>query len=115
MTDIAGIQQTGVAILAAMQETLAKTVPTNSSGRLDAAALIQSGFVRVLGVSVTGGTGGVAHLHDCAVLADASTTNRVYAISNTLGFYPVNMVFHKGLVMTEVPGSTECTVFYSRI
>jgi hypothetical protein len=111
MGDIAGIQQTATAILSAMQETLAKTVPTNSTGYLDANTLLQSGFTRVLGISVM--TGGTAYLHDCATLADAGPSNQIYLLPATAGFYATNMVFHKGLVL--VAGATKCAIFYTRV
>jgi hypothetical protein len=115
LTDIMSVQQTGVAVLSAIQEVLAKTVPTHSSGHLDTSILVQSGFVRVTGVSVVGGAGGLVFLHDCAALADAATSNRIYAIGNTPGYTATNMVFHKGLVLLESPGTTEVAIFYTRV
>lgn len=111
--DIMGVQQTGVAVLSALQETQAKLVPTNSSGTLSVNSLVQSGFVRVLGVSVMAGSG-TGFLHDAAALADAGASNAIYSIPTVTGFYATNMVFHKGLVF-RVGTGTIIAVFYTRV
>lgn len=108
--DIAGIQQTGVAVLSEIQQALVKAVPTNSSGHLEVNTLVQPGFTRVLGVSVV--TAGAGLLHDCAALPDAGPSNVIYAVPSGPGFYPTNMVFHKGLVL--IAGAAKCAIMYSR-
>jgi hypothetical protein len=114
LTDIVSCIQSGIAELAQMRDALTHLVPQLSSGQLTTDKLIQPGYVRVLGVSVVSGSGGQGTLHDTAALSSASTTNAVYTISNTPGFYPTNMVFTDGLAFKENTGSCVVAVFYAR-
>ena len=86
-------------------------VPTVSTGQLSASTLVRYGRTRLLGVSMIGGAA-VSLLHDTATIAGAGAGNKVYEISATHGFYPVNMVFNNGLVF--VPGASALVaLFYS--
>jgi hypothetical protein len=112
LSDIAGIQQSGVTVLSQLQATQAKLVPTNSSGSLSVNTLVVPGFVRVLGVSVV--TAGAGFLHDIVALADITADTPVYALPATPDFYATNMVFHKGLALSiTAPGRV--ALFFSRI
>jgi hypothetical protein len=111
LNDIMGVLQTGVAVLSELQQTQSKLVPTYSSGYVDTNKLIQSGFVRVLGISVMAGT---ALLHDAAGVPNVAPTNAIYALPATPGFYPTNMVFVNGLVLAGAAG-VKCAIFYSRV
>ena len=92
--------------------------PHFTSGQVSAAALIQTGFVRLTGLSiVTGTVAGV--LNDAATLADATTDNVVYNVPASAGlpassgYIAVNMVFKNGLVFQ--PGADQkAALFYTR-
>lgn len=92
---------------------LQKLVPALTSGQLTADTLVQTGFIRVTGISVVtpGATGG--GLHDCATLADVASTNKVFSIGTSAGYYPVQLVFNDGLAYDADVGEV-VTVFYSR-
>jgi hypothetical protein len=87
--------------------------PDLSSGKLTATTLVQTGFVRVTGVSVIV-AGAAGSLNDAATAALAVTGNVVYTVQATVGFYPVNMVFLNGLVYTPGAGQ-EIAIFYTRV
>lgn len=90
-----------------------RLVPNLTSGRLAANTLVQTGFVRVTGISVvTAGAAGA--LFDAATLAGAAAgTNDVYPVAAAAGFTPLNMVFKNGLVYK--PGAAQvATIFYTR-
>lgn len=108
-TSLQGINQ---GIIKANQ-ALDRLVPANTSGQLVADALVQTGLVRLLGVSViVAGSSGT--LRDAATLAVSASTDDVYTLPLTTGFYPVQMIFAKGLVYKAGSGET-IALFYSRI
>lgn len=88
-------------------------IPHLTSGRLAANTLVQTGFVRVLGISVVV-AGAVGALLDAATLASAAVgTNDVYDVPAATGFIPLNMVFANGLVYK--PGAAQvAAIFYAR-
>lgn len=112
LSDILSTMQAGVEAMQNLQQTQSKNVPDTTSGQLSADALVQPGFVRVLGVSVLDGSV-IGFLHDAAALADADSSNQIYPISITKDFYPTNMVFKNGLVF-KVGTGTKVAIFYSR-
>lgn len=88
-------------------------IPHFSTGRLAANTLVQSGFVRVTGISVVA-AGAVGALFDAATLASAAAgTNDVYVVPAAVGYLPLNMVFANGLVYK--PGAAQvAAIFYAR-
>lgn len=88
-------------------------LPHFTTGRLAANALVQSGFVRVLGISVLA-AGAVGALFDAATLAAAAAgTNDIYVVPAAVGFISLNMVFANGLVYKPGAGQV-ATIFYAR-
>lgn len=91
---------------------LGRLVPTSTSGQLAADTLVQTGFVRLIGVSVVAaGTPGT--LRDAVTLGASSSANDVYELPSTAGYYPVQMIFANGLVYKAGSGET-IALFYSR-
>lgn len=88
-------------------------IPRLNSGRLAANTLVQTGFVRVTGISVIV-AGAVGALFDAATLAAAAAgTNDIYSVAAATGFTPLNMVFTNGLVYK--PGAAQvAAIFYAR-
>lgn len=112
LSDILTSVQQGVQAFNGFTLELAKRSPPFTSGQLAADTLVQTGFVRVLGVSVVDG-GAAGALHDVAMLANAASTNQVYEVPTTEGYIPVNMVFKDGLVYK--PGAGQIiAIFYAR-
>lgn len=95
-----------------IRQVLAQMVPALTSGQMSASTLVQTGFVRVLGIAIsTAGAAGA--LHDAATIADAASGNVIYTVPATAGFTAVNMVFQNGLVY--IPGAGQvAAVFYAR-
>lgn len=113
LTDILSALQSGVQVVSALQQTQAQLVPALTSGLLSADALVQPGFVRVLGVSVVDGSV-AGFLHDAAALGDAGADNQVYVVGTTKGYTATNMVFKNGLVF-KIGTGNKAAVFYSRV
>ena len=113
ITDVVTVGQNQVTATNNLQKTFAQTVPTNTSGTLAASTLIQTGFVRVTGVSVVvaGAAGG---LYDTTAISSAAAGNQSYVTTATIGFYPTNMVFMNGLVYVVGSGQT-VVVYYTRV
>ena len=96
-----------------MVSAQSKQVPSLSSGHLDVSRVVQTGFVRVTGISVIV-AGAVGALHDINSITGAASSNKIYEVAATKGFYPVNLIFATGL--TYVPGAAqEIAIMYTRI
>lgn len=113
LDDINNTFQSAVSTLADLVNATLKLAPSSSSGPVTAAKIIQIGFVRVTGVSVVVG-GAAGGLHDVDALADVAATNKLYDVGTTPGFYPVNIVFPKGLAYAPGAGQT-AAIMYTRI
>lgn len=90
-----------------------KLVPSLTSGTVNASRIIQVGFVRVTGVSVVVG-GAAGALHDVSALGDIAAGNLQYVVGTTLGYYPMNIVFPKGLAYAPGAGQS-AVILYTRI
>jgi hypothetical protein len=112
LSDILTSMQNGVNAMNAFVSATSKTIPTNTSGQLAASVLVQTGFVRVLGVSIVAG-GAAGSLADAATLALAVSGTEVYTTPTTTGFYATDMVFVNGLVYLVGAGQT-VALFYAR-
>lgn len=87
--------------------------PHFTSGQVIGAKLVQTGFVRLLGISVVSAATQRGLLLDAANLGAATASTIVGNVSAQLGFFPVNMVFQNGLVF--IPGSAQvAALFYAR-
>ena len=111
-TDILTALQNGVQGISDVSLHLSHQNPDFLSGPISASTLVQVGYVRLLGVSViVGGAAGL--LHNVNRAADAASTNQIYTIPTTAGYYDVHMVFPAGLVC--VPGAGQIVaLFYAR-
>ncbi len=113
LDDIQSTFLTAVGVLSDLVNATLKQVPSDSSGHLDDDKVVQTGFVRVTSVDVVvaGAAGG---LYDAALIADAGSSNLIHVVPATLGSYPVNLVFTKGLVY--LPGAAqEVAIMYTRL
>jgi hypothetical protein len=86
-------------------------VATQTSGHLAANALVLAGYVRVKGVSVIAGSA-VGYLNDSATAAGIATGTRVYQISATPGYYPMDIIVTDGLVF-EAGTGMQVVISYS--
>jgi hypothetical protein len=87
--------------------------PHSTSGQVIGAKLVQTGFVRLLGISVVSASTQRGLLLDAATLAAATSATMVGNVSAALGYFPVNMIFQNGLVY--IPGSAQvAALFYAR-
>jgi hypothetical protein len=92
---------------------LAKQTASSTSEQLSASTLVQTGFVRVKGISVTT-AGAVGTLNDASTLADAASGNVAYVVAAATGYVPLDLVFEDGLVYQ--PGAAQvATIFYTRV
>ena len=74
-----------------------------SSGTVDATTLIREGRTRILGVSVIAGSAD-GLLYDVADVGDIDTPFRVFLISSTPGWYPLDIVVERGLAFEPGTG-----------
>ena len=94
-------------------QVLKGQIPTSTSGQLAANTLVQTGFVRVTGISIVT-AGAIGGLYDAATIALAIAGTEVFAVPAAVGYTPVNMVFANGLVYK--PGAAQvATIFYTRV
>lgn len=89
--------------------------PTLSSGQITASAagtLVQSGFVRLLGISIITGSinGG---LYDAATVGAAGAGQQVGALLSAPGFYFTQMIFTNGMVAKPSSGQV-VSLHYAR-
>lgn len=109
LTSVQALAQNCQKIATALQQS----IPSETSGQLSADTLVQTGFVRLLGISVVA-AGAVGALHDARTLALAASGNQVAVVQATAGYFAVDMIFADGLVYKPGSGQT-CTLFYARI
>lgn len=96
-----------------VSQGLQRQVPTSTSGQLAANTLVQTGFVRVTGISVVV-AGAVGGLYDANTIALAGAGEQVFSVAAIAGYFPLNMVFTNGLVYK--PGAAQkVTIFYTRV
>lgn len=113
LDDILTTLQGGVKAMNANTLALNRAQPTQDSGQLSADALVQTGFVRVTGISVVV-AGAVGGLYDAATIVNATAGQQIYVVPAAVGFTAVNMVFNDGLVYK--PGAGQKTViFFTRV
>lgn len=113
LDDILTALKGGVQAMNANTLALNRAQPTLTSGQLAADTLIQTGFVRVTGISVVD-AGAVGGLYDAATIVNATAGQQIYAVPATAGFIALNMVFTSGLVYK--PGAAQkVTIFYTRV
>ena len=89
--------------------------PDFTSGQITATVggtLVQSGFVRLLGISIVTGTtnGG---LFDAATVPAAGAGQQVGALLATPGYYPMQMLFTNGMVAKPSAGQV-VSLHYTR-
>lgn len=113
LDDINNTFLSAVSTLADLVNATLRQTPSDSSGALTASKIIQIGFVRVTGVSVVVG-GAAGGLHDVDAIGDIAASNQLYTVGTTAGFYPVNIVFPKGLAYAPGAGQT-AAIMYTRI
>lgn len=112
LSDILTSMQNGVNAVQALTQAVVRGTPTDHSEQLTANALVQVGFVRVLGVSVLAGTGH-GGLYDAATVAAAVATTQMYDVMPIVNFFPLNLPFKDGLVFK--PGAAQkVVIFYAR-
>ncbi len=113
LDDILTTLQGGVKAINGNTLALKQQAPTETSGQLAANTLVQTGFVRVTGISVTV-AGAVGGLYDAATIALAISDTEVFVVPTAVGYIPLNMVFADGLVYK--PGAAQvATIFYTRV
>jgi hypothetical protein len=113
LADVLSALQNAVTAVNSVAQAVNRQVPSYTSGLLTATALVQSGFVRVTGVSVV--VAGVAGtLNDASNMATATAANAIFTVPAVAAFYPLNMVCMNGLVYTLGTGQ-KVVVYYTRV
>jgi hypothetical protein len=112
LDDIATIQKNGVIAVNTLNQTLQRIYGSNTSATAAADTLVFTGPGRLINVSVTvaGTTDGA--IHNSSTVAGASASNMLATITNTVGVYPMNLLFTNGLVIVVGTGQ-EMNVTYS--
>jgi hypothetical protein len=112
LDDIATIQKNGVIAVNTLNQTLQRIYGSNTSTTVSANTLVLTGPGRLVNVSVTvaGSTNGA--IHNSSTVAGVSVTNKLATVGNTIGVYPMNLLFTNGLVIVVGTGQ-ELNVTYS--
>jgi hypothetical protein len=112
LDDIATIQKNGVIAVNTLNQTLQRIYGSNTSATASANTLVLTGPGRLINVSVTvaGTTDGA--VHNSSTVAGAAASNMLATITNTVGVYPMNLLFTAGLVIVVGTGQ-EMNVTYS--
>lgn len=112
LDDIATIQKNGVIAVNTLNQTLQRIYGSNTSTTVSANTLVLTGPGRLINVSVTvaGSTNGA--IHNAVNTSAISTTNKLATIGNTIGVFPMNLLFTNGLVIVVGTGQ-ELNVTYS--
>lgn len=110
--DIATIQKNGVVAVNTLNQTILRIFGTNTTPTANVSTFVIKGAGRVVNVSVTvaGTTAGA--IHNCPSVGDALTTNMLAVVTNTVGVYPLNLLFTNGLTLIVGTGQ-EFNVTYS--
>ena len=112
LDDIATIQKNGVIAVNTLNQTLQRVYGSYTSATAGANVVAFPGPGRLINVSVTvaGTTSGA--VHNCTSVAAASASNMLASIGNTVGVFPMNLIFNSGLVIVVGTGQ-EFNVTYS--
>ncbi len=114
LTDVLTTLQNLVQATSTIGNELIKINATQTTGQISANTLVQSGLVRILGLSVsTAGAAGT--FHDAATIAAADSTNVIYTVAATAGYFPFfpAMLTMNGLVYKPGAGQ-KVTIYYTR-
>jgi hypothetical protein len=112
LDDIATIQKNGVIAVNTLNQTLQRIYGSNTSATASADTLVLTGSGRLINVSVTVAGTTVGAIHNSLTVAGASSTNMLATVINTVGVYPMNLLFNTGLVIVVGTGQ-EMNVTYS--
>lgn len=112
LDDIATIQKNGVIAVNTLNQTLQRIYGSNTSNTFSANTLVLTGPGRLINVSVTVAGTTVGAIHNSLNIAGATSTNKLASIGNTIGVFPMNLLFTNGLVIVVGTGQ-ELNVTYS--
>ena len=106
LSDILTALKNGVVAMGDTANQLRAQVPTFTSQTVTVATLIVAGKGRLFGYSVVvvGTTEGT--INDTGTVAAAAAANALSTMLKATGWYPVNMVFDDGLVVTPGTGQS---------
>jgi hypothetical protein len=112
LDDIATIQKNGVIAVNSLNQTLSRIYGSNTSATASSNTIVFTGAGRLINVSVTAAGTTTGAIHNCIAVSDASTSNKLASITNTIGVFPMNLVFTAGLVIIVGTGQ-QLNVTYS--
>jgi hypothetical protein len=112
LDDIATIQKNGVLAVNTVNQTLARFFGTTTSQTYSSNATVVANSGRLVNVSVTEAGTTFGAIHNCQTVADATAANKLATIGNTIGVFPVNVLFTSGLVVILGTGQ-QLNVTYS--
>jgi hypothetical protein len=114
LTDVLTTAQNIAQFLSTIGAEISVFHPDFTSKQMVGNTLVQSGFVRVLGISVTT-AGAAGALHDAATITAAASTNVIYEVAATKGYFPFSpsIIVTDGLVYKPGAGQV-ATLFYVR-
>jgi hypothetical protein len=104
LDDILTTQKNGVQGINSLDSTTRNLAGAVNSGTITASTYLktQYGWVGKVSVIVAGSAAGT--IYDTSSVANASTSNRLAIIPNTVGIYPINMPVNTGIVVTPGTG-----------
>jgi hypothetical protein len=112
LDDLATIQKNGVIAVNTLNQTLQRIYGSNTSATAAADAVVITGPGRLINISVTVAGTTTGAVHNASTIAAAAATNVLATAINTVGVYPMNLLFTNGLVIIVGTGQ-ELNVTYS--
>lgn len=112
LDDIATIQKNGVIAVNTLNQTLQRIYGSNTSATASANTLVFTGPGRLINVSVTVAGTTTGAIYNSNTVAGVSAANKLATIGNTVGVFPMNLIFTNGLVIIVGTGQ-ELNVTYS--
>lgn len=113
LDDILTTQKNGVVAINNVFQALSALNPTSTSTTITASTLIITGRGRLISFSVVVAGSGNGFIYNSGTTGSVPATAALVATPNTIGIYPVNMIFTNGLVV--VPGAGQSiNVTYSQ-
>lgn len=104
LDDIATIQKNGVIAVNTLNQTLLNVFGSNTSVTVSSDTLVILGAGRLINVSVTKAGTTPGAIHNSSTIAGVTVTNKLVTIDNTIGVFPMNLIYTAGLVIVVGAG-----------
>lgn len=111
LDDIATIQKNGVLSVNGLNQTIARYNGTNTSPNYAADAVVVLGPGRLVNISVTVAGTTTGSVYNATTTSSPAAATKLATIPNTVGVFPMNLVFNTGLVVVVGTGQELCLTY----